>query len=185
MRVDVFIAVGANIEADKNISRALCILMQRVEVTGVSIFYRCAALGRPEQAPFTNGVIRLVWRGTASDLKFDFLRVLEAELGRRRTGDRYANRPIDLDILLFGNQTISTADLTVPDPDLTARPFIYIPLLDLAPDIQIPGIGFLAHILTDSLLPSAVGLQPAVSLTNRLQAMWRESTGCRRFCHPG
>lgn len=184
MSVDAYIGVGANIDADHGIPTALQLLSLQSKVTGVSIFYRSKALGRPEQPMFTNGVFRVSWAGAAKDLKFECLRQIEDQLGRRRGADRYADRPIDLDILVFGDAEINCDGLTVPDPDIMQRPFIYIPLLELAPDICLPGIGELQARLSGSLLPFSSGLLPAVGLTETLRGMWRKNMGRRCFNDP-
>ncbi len=174
MYKDVFIGVGANIEADHNIPKALDALLPQIKVTGISIFYRSAPVARPSQATFTNGVFRICWDGTAAELKFNLLREIEHMLGRRRTADRCANRPIDLDILLFGQERINMTGITIPDPEIAQRPFIYIPLLELAPDICLPGNARLLQQVPGSLIPSGSGMKPAVALTEKLRSIWME-----------
>jgi 7,8-dihydro-6-hydroxymethylpterin-pyrophosphokinase len=71
----------------------------------------------------------------------DLLQSIESELGRIRTDDRYAPRTIDLDIVLCGSRVIRQDGITVPDPDLTERPFIIIPVLELDPELRMPGTG--------------------------------------------
>lgn len=184
MNMDVYIGVGSNIEADENILKALDALLSRTRVTGVSIFYRSPPAGGKRQPRFTNGVFRIAWSGAAGALKNGVLRDIEAALGRCRVADRNADRTIDLDILLFGGETISGPDMTVPDQDILDRPFIYVPLLELAPDVVLPGQGPLAQCLTGSLLPAAGGLQPAVNLTEQLRATWRRAMGRHGFNEP-
>ncbi len=138
--VDAFIAVGSNIEPERNVPRALECLMRRVEVTGVSTLYRTAALGRPEQAPFINGVWRIKTAIGPRELKFRVLRSVEGELGRVRTEDTYAPRTIDLDIAVYGELVVDEQDLVVPDPDIAGRPFLAVPLVELEPGIHVPGM---------------------------------------------
>ncbi len=184
MNVDVFIGMGSNIEADLNIPRALEALLSRADVTGISIFYRSTPAGGKRQPPFTNGVVRINWAGTAVELKLNVLREIEAALGRRRSADRYADRQIDLDLLLFGQENISTPELTVPDPDIVERPFIYVPLLELEPDVSLPGRGPLSQHLSGSLLPAVGGLKPAVRLTEHLRITWRRALKHHCFNQP-
>ena len=73
------------------------------------------------------------------DLKYGVLRRIETRLGRVRTPDRYAPRTLDLDLCLYGGLVIQKEDLTIPDPDLLTRDFLYIPLLDIDPDMVVPG----------------------------------------------
>ncbi len=184
MNTNVYIGAGSNVDSDRNLYKGLEALISRTHVTGVSIFYRSSAVGRPQQAPFTNGVLRVCWKGSAAELKFNVLRDIEAQLGRRRGPDRYADRPIDLDILLFGQENIQTDDLTVPDPEIMERPFLYVPLLELAPEIALPGKGRLASRVSGPLLPGMERMKPAAALTERLRALWRRSMGRRCFHDP-
>jgi dihydroneopterin aldolase/2-amino-4-hydroxy-6-hydroxymethyldihydropteridine diphosphokinase len=134
-----YVAVGSNLEPERHIVAALEALRQKVAVEASSSFYRTAALGRPQQTDFVNGVWRLRTSLPARRLKVDVLRGIEADLGRERTGDRYAPRTIDLDLILFGEEIIDEPDLIVPDPDILRRPFIARPLLELYPDLILPG----------------------------------------------
>ena len=140
----VYIGVGSNIEPEANILNALQLLAQRAQVHAISTFYGSAPLGRPEQPSFVNGVIEVGTGIEARPLKFDVLRPIETALGRVRTEDPYAARTIDLDILLFDDAVIhepSAPDgaLRIPDPEIAARPFWAIALLELAPDLILPG----------------------------------------------
>ncbi|MBM3240842.1 2-amino-4-hydroxy-6-hydroxymethyldihydropteridine diphosphokinase [Candidatus Poribacteria bacterium] len=139
--VEAYIAVGSNIEPEKNILNALGILKRYVRVKASSTFYRTMPLGRPEQAVFLNGVWHIETVKTARALKFDLLRRIEAELGRVRTDDKYAARTIDLDIAVYGDEVINEPDIHLPDPDIRHRPFIAIPLLELAPALALPDTG--------------------------------------------
>lgn len=69
------------------------------------------------------------------------LRELELEMGRQRTGDRNAPRPIDVDILYSGDQIIDRGDLIVPHPRWAERRFVVQPLADVRPDLILPGAG--------------------------------------------
>lgn len=89
---------------------------------------------------YINSVLEIQWLGSADELLKACLD-LEAQLGRVRT-TRNAPRPIDVDVLLFGQQTVNTASLTVPHPRMHLRRFVLEPLLQLNPDVQIPALGF-------------------------------------------
>ncbi len=62
-------------------------------------------------------------------------------LGRRRTADRHARRTIDLDLLILGDLVVDDERFRLPDPDIRVRPFIALPLLELAPDLVLPDTG--------------------------------------------
>ena len=115
----VFIAVGSNIEPEKNVRNAVKLLSRQFPIAGVSTFYRTPAEGRPEQPPFVNGVVEIETDLPADDLKRQ-LRKIENVLGRKRTEDEFASRTIDLDII---------------SPGEAQRPFVAIPLHELVPDL--------------------------------------------------
>jgi dihydroneopterin aldolase/2-amino-4-hydroxy-6-hydroxymethyldihydropteridine diphosphokinase len=137
--VEAFIAVGSNIRPEANITAALVLLSDVVHVTGISTMYRTMPLQRPEQSPFINGVWRIATELEPRVLKFETLRGIERQLGRVRTEDAYAPRTMDLDIALYGDCVIEEDDLVVPDPDVVKRPFLAIPIVELAPEIHLPG----------------------------------------------
>lgn len=138
---ETFISVGSNIAPDTHVPAALRALMRHVTVCGISTMYRTEPLGRPEQASFVNGIWSAVTDRDARSLKYDVLRGIETALGRVRTADAYAARTIDLDIVVFGDAVLDEDGLVIPDPDILERPFLAIPLLELKPDLRLPGSG--------------------------------------------
>lgn len=165
--VRVFLAVGSNIEPTRNVFLALDRLGPEVVPDGVGPCFWSAPLGRPEQPRYLNTVLSGHTRLSPRDLRTTLRRV-EAALGRRRTADRYASRPIDLDILLYGNQVIREEGLRIPDPDIRTRAFVARPLLWLAPELHLPDSGqrladVVAHLEADDLELDA-------ELTARLRA---------------
>jgi len=159
--VAAYIAVGSNIHPETNIPAALDKLMRFVRVTASSTFYRTAPLSAPGtpagkgaratggnvgatsrgDPEFLNGVWRIETGLDARALKFTVLRRIEEELGRTRGTNRYAPRTIDLDLLIYGSMAINEPDLRVPDPDIRSRPFLAVPLLQLAPDLVLADNG--------------------------------------------
>jgi dihydroneopterin aldolase/2-amino-4-hydroxy-6-hydroxymethyldihydropteridine diphosphokinase len=139
--VEAFISAGSNIDPSRHIAQALDRLTERVRVKAVSTFYRNPPVGKSGQPPFFNGVFRIATTLPPRELKLDALRSVESLLNRVRTGDKYAPRTIDLDILLYGNTVMDEKDLRIPDPDIRSRPFLAIPLLELAPDLLLPDTG--------------------------------------------
>jgi 2-amino-4-hydroxy-6-hydroxymethyldihydropteridine diphosphokinase len=168
-QVTAFIAVGSNIEPEKNIASALSKLVSQVEVVASSIFYRTKALGKKNQPKFYNGVWQVRTGILPGALKFDVLHGIEDALGRVRTDDRYASRPIDLDLILYGSALIAEAGLRIPDSDIATRSFIAVPLLELAPQLIIPGS---QKRLTDLPVAHAKeGLEALTSFTDELRKM--------------
>lgn len=135
----VYISIGSNVDPELNIVAALGFLKSNGRIIGVSTFYQTAALESPDSPPFYNGVIGLETCFGPRELKFDVLRKIEDALGRVRSEDKCAPRPIDLDILIYGQSVIDESDLVIPDPQIAERAFLAIPLLELDSDMILPG----------------------------------------------
>ena len=135
---EAFIAVGSNVEPLIQIPEALRLLAQRVTLSAISTFYQTKAIARPEQPDYRNGMFKIQVDISPMDLKMNVLRDIEHKLGRIRTGDPLAARTIDLDVVLFGDLVIDEEGLCLPAPDVRERPFVAVPLLELAPDLIMP-----------------------------------------------
>ena len=141
--VTAYVGLGSNLGGpSRQIGLALDALGRatQVAVTGVSGLYRSAPLGGIEQPEFLNAAVRLETLLSASDL-LGVLKGIEAELGRDRTERRWGPRSIDLDLLVYGSETIEEPGLTVPHSGIALRNFVLLPLRDLEPHLVIPGIG--------------------------------------------
>lgn len=144
---DVYIALGSNIGArEAYLTGALKLLhhAKDMRLTGVSSIYQTAPVGYTDQAPFLN----MVCRGEVSLDPFALLEVLQAieqSLERKRT-IHWGPRTIDLDILLYGSETIQTPSLTIPHPCMFERAFVLVPLRDVYPDETIRGKSFAEHL---------------------------------------
>lgn len=159
-----YIGVASNISPEDNIERALAGLSEQVTVAKVSTFYRTAPINRPEQPYYLNGAAKILTALPPQRLKHEVLRRIEAELGRIRTEDRYCARPIDLDLLLYGDLRIASEELRLPDPDVLERPFLIACLLELDPDLRLPGGEPLSRHASD-----VSGLVPDAAFTARLK----------------
>jgi 2-amino-4-hydroxy-6-hydroxymethyldihydropteridine diphosphokinase len=137
MPTTAFIGLGSNI-GDKNATcrRALELLGKAGRVTRVSSFYCTEPVGYPDQESFVNTVAELETALSPLAL-LAACHVIEDELGRRRLL-RWGPRTIDLDILLYGDQVINGAELTIPHPLMTKRGFVLIPLCEIAPEAMHP-----------------------------------------------
>ncbi len=137
----VYLGVGSNIDPARYIPAAFDALANvGLAVAASSRFYRTAPIGRPEQAPYANGVWRLECDARPQTLRSS-LKMIEERLGRIRGSDKFAPRSIDLDILLFGDSLIEDDGLLVPDPHILERPFLSLCLLEIDPTIVLPGTG--------------------------------------------
>ncbi len=137
--VRAFVAIGSNIEPEENIKKAIHLLTLETQVVGISTVYLTEPEGRPEQRPFYNLVIEVDTETPPREFKYRILRTIENNLGRIRTGDKYAPRTIDLDLILYDDLALQTTDLALPDPEILSRPFLALPLGELSPDLVLPG----------------------------------------------
>jgi 2-amino-4-hydroxy-6-hydroxymethyldihydropteridine diphosphokinase len=150
MAARVFVGVGSSIDPAVHVPRALARLDRDAGLLGLSTFYRTPAIGRPEDPPFVNGVVELRDVLAPAPLKALLARIEEDE-GRRRGTDRWAPRTIDLDLLLHGD-TVSVG-LGLPHPDVARRRFVALPLLELAPELELPGSGGRLSAVAEALPP--------------------------------
>ncbi len=139
----VLIALGSNIDRARNVPLALDRLRRHpdIRLIAVSPLYESAAVGASTpQPPYTNAAVLIETNLAPADLKAA-LRSIEQALGRVRTADKFAPRPIDLDIALYGQQIIDLDGHPIPDPDIARAPHVAVPLADLAPDWVHPQSG--------------------------------------------
>jgi 2-amino-4-hydroxy-6-hydroxymethyldihydropteridine diphosphokinase len=146
-----YLALGSNLgDRAANISAALTRLEDSgVRVTARSPLYETDPVTADPQPLYLNGAARVETTLAADELLALCLAV-ERSLGRERPPGALspAPRPIDLDLLLYGDQVVSRPTLIVPHPRLLERPFVLIPLADVAT----PG---LRHPVTDTPLDAA------------------------------
>ena len=125
-----FVAVGSNIESERNILAALAALQDTVRIVASSMFYRTEPIGRTDQPRFINGVWWIETSLAPLELRQQVLRPTEARLGRLRTQDKFGPRMIDLDLVLYNDAVVREGDLILPHPDIS-RPFVYFPVVEL------------------------------------------------------
>jgi 2-amino-4-hydroxy-6-hydroxymethyldihydropteridine diphosphokinase len=143
-----YVGLGANIgEPRRQLLAALDELagLPKTRVTGRSSFYRSAPLDHADQPDFLNAVARLD-TGLLPEALFDQLRQIEKRHGRERPFPN-APRTLDLDLLLYGTETIASEHLTVPHPRMHERAFVLLPLLELDAAISVPGKGTVKTLL--------------------------------------
>ncbi|NLX09503.1 MAG: 2-amino-4-hydroxy-6-hydroxymethyldihydropteridine diphosphokinase [Chloroflexi bacterium] len=143
----VFITLGSNIAPETNLPLAVQHLAGRVALRAVSRVYQTAPIDAQgqiarDQGYFLNAAILAETDLSPADLK-RVLRAIEAELGRQRSADKFAPRPIDLDLALFDDLVLDdpASGLTLPDPDILKWAHIALPLADLAPEHPHPMTG--------------------------------------------
>jgi 2-amino-4-hydroxy-6-hydroxymethyldihydropteridine diphosphokinase len=94
--------------------------------------------GAVGQRDFYNAVVEAQTALAAMDL-LTACKEVERTLGREPAGPRHAPRPIDIDLLLLGDLRLDEEELVIPHPGVTRRRFVLVPLLELAPDLRLPG----------------------------------------------
>ena len=137
-----YVGLGANIdEPRRQLQTALEELsrLPQTRMAASSGLYRTAPAGYADQPEFFNAVAQLDTALEPVDL-LEKLLDLEEQHGRKRS---FANAPrtLDLDLLLYGDVRISTPRLTLPHPRMHQRAFVLRPLVEISPDVAIPGRG--------------------------------------------
>lgn len=140
MITTAYIGLGSNV-GDRlgNLSRAIDAVahLPETHVTEVSHAYETAPAYLEDQPAFVNAVIE-VETGLEADALLSYLLGIEDEMGRVRREEN-GPRVIDLDLLLFGDEERESESLTLPHPRLLERDFVVTPLLEIAPEVELPG----------------------------------------------
>jgi 2-amino-4-hydroxy-6-hydroxymethyldihydropteridine diphosphokinase len=150
-----FLAFGSNLgDRRGTLSKARAILqeVQGIQVGKVSQLYETDPVGGPPDQPsYLNSVIELR-TGLSPEELLSCCRNIEQRFGRERK-ERWGPRTLDLDILFFGTVVSASPRLTIPHPRLHERPFVLMPLADIAPGwihpVQKKTIGQLCDDLED------------------------------------
>ncbi|MEX0849900.1 MAG: 2-amino-4-hydroxy-6-hydroxymethyldihydropteridine diphosphokinase [Gaiellaceae bacterium] len=145
-----YIGLGANLgPREVTLLRAADLLAADpgIEVLEISQLRETEPVGDVEQPSFLNGAVAVETTLSPRELVNVLLRV-ERELGRVRDGERWGPRTIDLDLLLYGDEIVDEEGLRVPHPRLHERRFALEPLVDLEPELEIPGLGRVSDSLT-------------------------------------
>ena len=141
--IRAYVGLGANLDAPaarlKRVFDELD-LLPSTRVAARSPLYKSAPLGPPDQPDYINAVAAID-TGLEPLQLLHALQALETRHGRRRDGERWGPRTLDLDILLYGELALASAELTLPHPGLHERAFVLYPLCDVAPLLDIPGRG--------------------------------------------
>ncbi|MBI3959982.1 MAG: 2-amino-4-hydroxy-6-hydroxymethyldihydropteridine diphosphokinase [Chloroflexi bacterium] len=134
------ILLGSNMDRKRNIPLALEKLANHssLRLDATSSIYESAAVGGSGAQPlFSNGAALVETKLDPAALR-QTLRSIEAALGRVRSADKYAPRPIDLDIVLFDNFVGEVEGSPIPDPDLLRFAHVAAPCAEIAPEWMHP-----------------------------------------------
>ena len=144
--VVVWIGLGSNMgQAADQVEQAIAALTDApgLELTARSSLYRTAPVGNVDQPDFINAVVRASCR-IGCYVLLEALQEIEKRFGRTRDGERFGPRSLDLDLLMYADQTVSSPQLELPHPRMHERLFVLEPLAEIEGDITVPGRGRLS-----------------------------------------
>ena len=134
--VEVYLGLGSNMgDREDYLRQAVKFLSERLRIGKVSSIYETEPVGDVAQPNYLNQVGQFYTTLPPASL-LSLLKGFELKLGR--AGPSGAPRPIDIDILFYGNQVVKTPELAIPHPRLIERAFVLIPLVEIAPDLTHP-----------------------------------------------
>ena len=139
MNVTTYIALGSNLNHP---AQQLQTAIQALKLLPHSNFHKMSSLYKnppqgPPQPDFINAIAELQTSLSALDL-LAALQQIEQDQGRIRTTERNGPRTLDLDIILYGKHVVQAQELIIPHPRLYIRPFVLIPLYEIAPELIFP-----------------------------------------------
>ncbi|MGY0559020.1 MULTISPECIES: 2-amino-4-hydroxy-6-hydroxymethyldihydropteridine diphosphokinase [unclassified Lysobacter] len=134
-----YLSLGSNLDPARHLREAIAALHERFEVLGLSPTYRTRAVGF-DGSDFYNAAA-VIQTDLEPDALNDWLHALEDAHGRDRSGPRYGDRSLDIDVVLFDDRVMEGAgNLRIPRPELK-HAFVLKPLADIAADTVVPGDG--------------------------------------------
>jgi 2-amino-4-hydroxy-6-hydroxymethyldihydropteridine diphosphokinase len=156
--VNVIVGLGSNLQPERHLPMAVDELAGRVDLLAVSSAWATHPVGPPGQPSFVNAAVLFRTGLPPARLKHEVLRDLERRLGRLRTADRFAPRPIDLDVVTYGDGLLELDGREIPEPDLLDHAHLALPASEVAPAWRHPRTGetlaAIAERLVTSLRPS-------------------------------
>jgi 2-amino-4-hydroxy-6-hydroxymethyldihydropteridine diphosphokinase len=147
--VTAYIGLGSNLENPvEQIKSAHAAIAQADGVVELAFsgLYQSIPMGPKDQPDYINAVMSIKTRLAADEL-LRCLQAIENKQGRIRKDERWSARTLDLDLLIYGDQQIQTADLTVPHPGLAERAFVLYPLYELTATLLVPGLGSISDLI--------------------------------------
>lgn len=151
MSARVFVALGSNLgDREGHLLQGAADIAEIADCSDLlmSSIYETAPMGPQDQPDYLNGVCRFQCALEPHTLLAE-LKLIERQHGRIQSTERWRARPLDLDILLFAEQRISSAELTVPHPGIAQRSFVLWPLAELEPALIVPDHGPVQTLMKD------------------------------------
>ena len=154
--VPAYVGIGSNLQMPaRQVDEAIAQLGELADTRLVarSSLYRSAPFGGIEQPDFINAAAALLTQLGPAELLSE-LKDIEARQGRERSDQRWGPRVLDLDLLVHATDVVDEPGITVPHPGIGERNFVLLPLLEIAPELDIPGLGRAAAIPVNRDEPS-------------------------------
>lgn len=140
MSIIAYLSLGSNLgDRAANLRKAIARLGQVATVLRVSSFYETEPMELRDQPWFLNCAVEFETDKSARELLGE-IQLIEHELGRNRAVHK-GPRTLDIDLLLFGDEVIDSADLVVPHPSMHQRRFVLAPLAELSSELRHPILG--------------------------------------------
>jgi 2-amino-4-hydroxy-6-hydroxymethyldihydropteridine diphosphokinase len=155
-----YLSLGSNVAPEHNLPLAVAMLGRFGRVVAASTVWESPPADGSDQPNYLNAAVLFETTLTALQLREQVITYIENALGRVRSSDKNAPRPIDIDIMLFNHEVLQLGERRIPSPEITERAFVAIPLAEMAPNYVHPLIGAtLAEIAARFSLADA-GLTP-------------------------
>ena len=166
-----YLSLGSNIEPEMNLSAAVAILAELTTLKAVSSVWETLPLGMANQPNFLNAAALIETELTAEQVKAQLLSPIEQKLGRVRQANKNAPRPMDIDLMLFNRQIFQLGDRHIPDPEVLERPFVAIPLAEIAPDYVHPKTGQTLREIAATFEETKAGMTLRPDLSEKLRRL--------------
>ena len=158
--IRAFVGLGGNTgEVETTLTEAAWAIdsLPQTSVRAQSRFYRSPPWGNTEQPEFINAVVEVQTR-LAPRVLLNYLLDIEIRFGRDRSeGEKWGPRAIDLDLLCYGDETLDEPGMHLPHPHIGERAFVLVPLAEIAPSLEIPGMGLVSEMRARV---DATGIEP-------------------------
>jgi 2-amino-4-hydroxy-6-hydroxymethyldihydropteridine diphosphokinase len=166
-----YLSLGSNIEPEMNLNAAVAMLAELTNLKAVSSVWETLPLGMAGQPNFLNAAALIETELTAERLKAQLLSPIEQKLGRVRQANKNAPRPMDIDLMLFNRQVLQLGDRHIPDPEVLERPFVAIPLAEIAPDYVHPETGQTLKEIATAFEGARAGMTLHPDLSEKLRCL--------------
>jgi len=150
-----YLSLGSNIQPEKNLVRAVQMLRDQGKIEGMSSVWETKSVGA-DGPNYLNACIAFTASFSRAELKERVILPIEFQLGRKRTDDKFAPRPMDIDIILFDDRSC--------DDKFWEKAFVVVPLAEIYPDYQNP-------LRNETIRETAARLRRTIWMENRPEVL--------------